>query len=551
MRTGGKILVDQLRARGTDTLFCVPGESYLDVLNALYDIPEKISTYNARHEAGAANMAEAYGKLTGKPGVALVTRGPGACHAAIGVHIAYQDSTPMILIIGQVAQNMKDREAFQEIDYKSMFASVAKWCAEIDSVERIPEYINRAYNVALSGRKGPVVISIPENVLSKKADIKDPCFSENREAAPQQDVRMSLTDLFNKSSKPLILIGGSGWDKSSSDQILSFAMKYNVPVSTSFRRQDLIHNNSPVYCGSFGTSVSPTLLERIKESDLLLVLGARLGEMTTQGYKTINLDDHKQKLIHVYSDSNEVGKVYLPTLGLTSSIKNISALLVGLEIHTDNRWQSWCKKLRSEHLLDVTPPSYKGILDLGKVFNLLDKELPSNAVVTLDAGNHTGWPQRFLTYSPDRRQIGSTCGAMGYSVPAAVAASLLDRDRLVVCLVGDGGFMMSGMELATAVQYQAPIIVLVFNNNSYGTIRMHQEKKYPGRVIATNLENPSFKELGEAMGVYAEIIFKTSEFLPAFRRCLAKKKPCLLELKTDQKQLSSRFKLSDIMKPGH
>ena len=545
MRTGGKILVDQLILRGTNQVFCVPGESYLEILNALYDVRDKVKVFNARHEAGAANMAEAFGKLTGRPGVALVTRGPGACHASIGVHIAHQDSTPMILIVGQVSQKAKDREAFQEINYRSMFGSISKWCAEIDKVERIPEYMSKAYNIALSGRPGPVVLSVPENILGEQTEVKDKPFVKHCAPAPEKSVEHSLKKLLVGSRRPMILVGGVGWCKSASTNVLSFATKYSVPVVTSFRRQDVFDNNSDVFCGALGTSASPTLLKRINEVDLLIVLGSRLGEMTTQGYKIFEENETNQKLIHIHVDPNELGAVYPPDLGIVSTVKNFASFLMNLHIDQELCWKDWCEVLRTEHVRDLEPPVYYGKLDLGQIFFDLDQILPKDAIITLDAGNHTGWPQRFLTYSPERLQIGSTCGSMGYSIPAAVAASLLFPKRLIVSFVGDGGFMMSGMELMTAVQFEIPVIIIVFNNNSYGTIRMHQERDHPGRVIGTNLINPNFKAMAIAMGAHGEVVESTIDFRPVFEKCLSHKKPTLIELKTDINQLTTRFNLQD------
>ena len=544
MRNGGKVLVDQLLLQGTDQVFCVPGESYLEVLNALYDFTHRVKVYNARHEAGAANMAEAYGKLTGNPGVALVTRGPGACHASVGVHIAYQDSTPMILIIGQVSQATRDREAFQEIDYQAMFGSVSKWCAQIDSVDRIPEYMSKAYRLAVSGRPGPVVLAIPENVLSQNTDIKDGHFVRSSEPAPEKNVMQVFQKLLDESSRPMLLLGGSGWSKKASKNVLSFALQHSVPIVTGFRRQDLIDNNSQVFCGALGTSVSPNLLKRVKEVDLLFVIGSLLGEMTTQGYKIFDSSEANQKMVHVQVDAKELGSVYPPTLGIVSSVVNFSEGLLSLELKQNTVRMGWVRMLNLEYLEDIVPPPYSGELDLGKVLNYLNQAMPDDAIITLDAGNHTGWPQRFLKHSPKRRQIGPTCGAMGYSVPAAVASSLVFTDKLVVCFVGDGGFMMSGLELMTAVQYSAKVIIIVFNNNSYGTIRMHQEREHPGRVIATALQNPSFRDLATAMGAHAELVENTDSFIPAFERCLLQKNSCLIELKTDTNQLSSRFSIN-------
>ena len=545
MRTGGKILVDQLIFRGSNKIFCVPGESYLEILDALYDVPGKVKIYNARHEAGAANMAEAYGKLTGKPGVAIVTRGPGACHASIGVHIAYQDSTPMILIIGQVSQGTRDREAFQEIDYQSMFRPISKWCAQIDQVERIPEYIAKAYNLAIAGRPGPIVLSVPENILRETADIPNILFTRHKEPAPEGNVAKSLQELFSESERPMILVGGSSWNEKASADLLFFATKYSIPVISGFRRQDVFDNNSAVFCGSLGTSASPVLLKRIKEVDLLIVIGSRLGEMTTHGYEIFYEDNIHKKLIHVHVDPQELGTFYPPHLGIVSSVGNFSEILRNFSVDKNEGWNDWCLTLHQEYLSDLRPPTYTGTLDLGKIFSHLDTRLPDGTIITLDAGNHTGWPQRFLKYSPTRRQIGSTCGAMGYAIPAAVASATLYSERLVISFVGDGGFMMSGMELITAVQYEISLIIIVFNNNSYGTIRMHQEREYPGRVIATDLKNPSFKEMAIAMGAHGEVVEVTEDFTPAFERCLRQKGPSLIELKTNINQLSTRFNLED------
>ena len=417
--------------------------------------------------------------------------------------------------------------------------------AQIDRVERIPEYIGKAYNIATSGRPGPVVIAVPENILNERSTISDRCFAQHYEPAPNKSVEADIEGYFTKSLRPLIIVGGSSWCEIASSNVLRFANKYSIPVASGFRRQDLLDNFSSVFCGSFGTSVSPSLLKRVREADLLLVVGSRLGEMTTQGYKILNGLGSNQKLIHVHVDSKELGAVYTPDLGIVSTAKNFSDLLINLEFNQNSGWKDWCKILRSEHLFDLKPPIYSGPLDLAKIFSQLNDTLPRDCIITLDAGNHTGWPQRFLSYSPKRRQIGSTCGAMGYSVPAAVAVALTSVGTTVISFVGDGGFMMSGMELMTAVQYRIPIIVIVFNNNSYGTIRMHQEKENPGRVMATNLQNPNFKAMAVAMGAYGETVEKTDDFAPALERCLRKKKPALIELKTDINQLSTRFNLDE------
>ena len=548
MRTGGKLLVDQLILNGVDKIFCVPGESYLAILDALRDCREKIRVVNARHESGAANMAESYGKMTGSPGLALVTRGPGACHASVGVHIAQQDSSPLILLVGQVPQSMIDREAFQEIDYKSMFSRIAKWSAQIEKAERIPEYISRAFKVAVSGRPGPVVLSLPEDILTQSVNTADAKRYTKIEASAGEKDLNKFKNLLSSAEKPLIILGGSDWNELSSSNIADFAEKHHIPVATSFRRQDSIDNNSDVFVGSFGTSVSPSLLRGFQKSDLLVVLGARLGEMTTNNYKSVNVPIPKQRLIHVYPDSSEIGSVYSPDLGLVSSMNNISTELKNIVPAAQQKWFEWCSNLRNEYLKDLEPKLDDKKLNLAMVFRLLDKELSSDAIITLDAGNHNGWPQRFLQYSPIKRQIGSTCGSMGYAIPAAVSASLIYPKRTVVGCVGDGGFMMSGLELMTAVQHNGKPIIIVFNNFSYGTIRMHQEREYPNRVMATDLDNPNFIKLAESMGAYAERVEKTSDFIPAFRRCLSSGKPSVIELLNDLNQITTRTTIQELKK---
>ena len=548
MRTGGKILVDQLVNHGIEKVFCVPGESYLEILDALYDVKDKITLFNARHEAAAANMAEAAGKLGDKPGVAIVTRGPGACHASIGVHIARQDSTPMLLIIGQVSQGTKDRESFQEIDYESMFGRIAKWCAQIEQVDRIPEYIARAMNVAVSGRPGPVVLSIPENVLQQLTDRGDIPKTKIHKPRPTTESLDILKKILNESNKPLIVLGGSDWCSASGDAIAAFALKFSIPVVTSFRRQDIIDNRLDIFVGTLGTSVAPQLQQRIKQADLVFVIGARLGDMSTNGYYLIDPSNLRQKIVHVHLDPGELGSVYPAELGIVASMSAMSAELSKMKIVRKARWAEWSGKLKNEYRSDVAPPDYQGALDLGKIFADLDHELPQDTIITLDAGNHTGWPQRFLKYGFKRRQIGSTCGSMGYAIPAAVAASAMFPEQFVLGFVGDGGFMMSGMELMTAVQHKLSPMIVVFNNSSYGTIRMHQEREHPSRVIATDLINPSFRKFAKAMGIYSETVCRTEDFFTAFSRCRDRVGVTLLELITDKEQLSSRHSISTLLR---
>lgn len=543
-RSGGHILVDQLLIHGAEHVFCVPGESYLEVLDGLH-AEGRVKLINARHEAGAANMAEAVGKLTGKPGIAMVTRGPGACHAAIGVHTAFQDSTPMILFIGQVGRDMMDREAFQEIDYRRMFAPVAKWAAQIDVTARIPEYVARAFQVATSGRPGPVVLALPEDMLTETAAVTDAEPYQAVQAKPARDDMARLGDLLAKAERPLLLIGGSGWSDAACARIQAFAEAADLPVAVSFRRQDLIDNRARIYAGDLGTSGPPALIKRAKDADLLLVVGARLGEMTTQGYTVLDPPEPRQTLIHVHADANELGRVYRPTLAIQAGSSAFAAALAEVKPPAGH-WAAWTQAARADYLESLRPNPYNGALDLGRCFAALRETLPRDAIITLDAGNHTGWAQRFLAFGRPGREIGPTSGAMGYSVPAAVAAAIACPDRLVLGCVGDGGFQMSGQELATAVQHGAKPIVLVFNNRMYGTIRMHQEREHPTRVVGTDLYTPDFAAWGRAMGCHGERVERSDDFAPALARARASGKAAVIELAADPEVITTRTTLTAI-----
>jgi len=545
-RTGGQVLVDQLLIHGADTGFCVPGESYLEVLDALHDVPGRFTLINARHEAGAANMAEAYGKLTGRPGIALVTRGPGACHAAIGVHIAQQDSTPMILLVGQISRDMTDREAFQEIDYRAMFGTVAKWATQIDDARRIPEYIARAFRVATSGRPGPVVIALPEDMLTELVKVADAPSYAPAQAELWPGAIEAIRDAFFAADRPLVVVGGSGWDDEAAAQITSFAEANHLPVACSFRRQDVVAAASPSFVGDLGTSTNPALFKRMSEADLLLVIGARLGDMTTKAYTAVTAPTPGQRVIHIYPDPDEIGRVYAPELGLVASCAAAAVWLDGLRMGSDAaRWKGWTADLRAAYDADTKAPNGgERALDMGVALCQIRSDLPEDMIVTLDAGNHTGWAQRYLRFARPGRELGSTCGAMGYAVPAAVSAAIRHPDRLVVAFVGDGGFMMTGNELATAAQYGACPIILVFNNGIYGTIRMHQERDHPGRVSGTTLQGQDFVRIAEGYGAYAERVATTEDFAPAFARARACGRPALLELVTDPDQISTRTTLT-------
>ena len=546
-RTGGQVLVDQLLIHGADTAYCVPGESYLEVLDALHDVQDRFTLINARHEAGAANMAETYGKLTGTPGICMVTRGPGACHAAIGVHIAQQDSTPMILLVGQIARDTTDREAFQEVDYRAMFGPIAKWATQIDDPARVPEYMARAFRVATSGRPGPVVISLPEDMLTEVVSVADARPYTATHAGLSPDNLDMLKTEIAQAERPLLLLGGSGWSDESAAAITRFAETNKIPVTTSFRRQDIVNNLSPVYAGDFGTSTAPSLYAHQRDADLLVVIGARLGEMTTKTYTTMQSPNPETRLVHLYPDADEIGRVYSPDLGIAAAPVSVAAALDGVDLGRAEAWDAWCEKLHADYLTDTEAPNGGDWdLDMGVALAQLRDELPDDVVVTLDAGNHTGWAQRFLRFGRPGRIVGSTCGAMGYSVPAAVAASIAEPERLTLSFVGDGGFMMSGNELATAAQYGGRPIVLLFNNGIYGTIRMHQERDHPERISGTTLQNQDFVKMAEGLGAHAERVTKTEDFAAAFTRARESGRPALIELVTDPEQISTRTTISKL-----
>lgn len=539
-RTGGQVLVDQLLLHGADCAYCVPGESYLEVLDALYDVRDRFRLINARHEAGAADMAEAYGKLTGRPGLCLVTRGPGACQAAVGVHIAYQDSTPMILLVGQVGRDTMDRESFQEIDFRQMFAPVAKWAAQIDDAARIPEYMARAFRVATSGRPGPVVLALPEDMLTDTVAVPDARpYTPSRPAltaAQAEDIMTTLAE----AERPLVLAGGPGWSDRGAADLLAFAQANDLPVATSFRRQDVIDNRSDHYVGDFGTGVAPSLVKRLAEADVLLVLGARLGEITTKTYTALSAPTPAQRLIHVHLDADEIGRVYSPEIAAVSAPDAAVTALCAQPPRGRHGTADWRATLRQEYLADSEPPAHDYPLDMGRALAEVRDLLPADCVVTLDAGNHTGWAQRFLRYGRPGRQIGSTCGSMGYAVPTAVAASLEAPDRQAIAFVGDGGFMMSGMEIATAVQHGGRPVILVFNNGTYGTIRMHQERKHPGRVSGTDIHGSDIGRIAEGLGAAFRRVSETAQVKPALLAAFAERRPTVIELMTDPDQISTR-----------
>ena len=536
-RTGGQILVDALRIHGVDTVFCVPGESYLAALDAFLDASHEVSLITCRQEGGAANMAEAYGKLTGRPGICFVTRGPGATNASIGVHTAFQDSTPMVLLIGQVGRTMLGREAFQEVDFRNMFGEMAKWIAQVDDPARLPEYISQAFHVAMNGRKGPVVLALPEDMLREKADAIDTRPYHVTQASPAASQMDDMRSLLAKAERPMIVVGGSGWTQTACADVQAFAEQNRIPVAASFRCQDHINNSSDCYVGFLGAGASVALGERVKECDLLIVAGARMGEMTTRGYTLLNIPTPRQTLVHVYPGPDELGRVYAATLPIVSGMPEFCAAARALApVDAANRLD-WLAHCRDEFITFSTPPKAAGALNFAQAIAQLGEILPDDAIITNGAGNYAVWAHRFLSFKYLGCQLGPTSGAMGYAVPAAVAAKAVHPERTVVCFTGDGDFLMTGQEMATAVQYGLNIIVLVANNGQYGTIRMHQERNYPERTVGSQLINPDFAALSRAYGGYGEVVEQTQDFVPAFKRALAANKPAILELRLDPEDI--------------
>lgn len=546
-RTGGQILIDQLLLNDINTVFAVPGESYLAALDALYGARNRIRVITCRQEGGAAFMAEAYGKVTGQPGVCFVTRGPGACNASIAVHTAMQDSTPMLLLVGQVAREMLGREAFQEIDFGRMFAPpITKMAVQINDACRIPETIHNALVTAKSGRPGPVVVALPEDMLVDECMVDDgrPASGFHPHAAPEKITEMR--EVLANAARPIMILGGGGWTPEACTDIQNFAENNGLPTAVSFRRQDLFNNQNNFYVGDLSSGVDPSLVNRVKDSDLLLVVGARLGEMTTKGYTTITPPVAKQCLIHVYADSGELGKVFQPDVAILSGIPSFARQARAIDPVDGSVWANWAKSARKDYLKTQIPNNMIGKLDLAAVVNHLQEVLNSDTIVTIDAGNFSGWAHRFWQFQNPRTELGPTVGAMGYSVPAGVAAKIACPDQSVVSFVGDGGFMMTGQELATALQHGATPIILLFNNSMYGTIRMHQEREYPDRVIGTDLENPDFTALARAYGAHGERVERTEEFAPALRRAQASGKASVIELIVDPEHITTRNTLSQI-----
>jgi acetolactate synthase-1/2/3 large subunit len=544
--SGGQLVVRSLLEQGVDHVFCVPGESHLAVLDALYDARERIRLVVCRHESGASNMADAYGKLTGRPGIALVTRGPGASNAAIGVHTAAQDSTPMILLVGQVPRAFADREAFQEIDYRSMFGGIAKWVAQIDDPRRVPEYLSHAFHAATSGRPGPVVLALPEDMLTEQAEAPAAPRYQRVAASPSAEQMARLGALLASARRPIVILGGSGWTPEACAGLQRFSGEWRLPVTCAFRFQDLFDNDHPHYAGDVGLGINPRLARRIQDADLALVFGARLGEATTGGYSLFEVPVPRQTLVHAHAGAAELGRVYAADLAINAGMPELVAALAQLRLPAAPSWTAETAAARAEYEAWNAPVRVQGPLQMAEIVASLRDRLPPDAIVTNGAGNFSAWVHRFYRYRRFRSQLGPTSGAMGYALPAAVAAKSVHPERMVVAFSGDGDFLMTGQELATAVQFGLPLIVLLVNNGSYGTIRMHQERKYPGRVYGTPLRNPDFAAYARSFGGHGELVASTEQFGPAFERAVASGLPAILDLRLSEEVILPHTTLSEI-----
>lgn len=547
-RSGGQVLVDALRIHGTDTAFCVPGESFLAVLDALYEARNDINLIVCRQEGGAAHMAEAHGKLTGKPGICFVTRGPGATNASIGIHTARQDSTPLIMFVGQVARGDMGREAWQEIDYRHMYGHIAKWVEQIDDASRIPEYVSRAFHVATSGRPGPVVLALPEDMLTDMVTVADAPPYKRFENPPTPAAMNELTVLLEQARQPLVLLGGGAWSRQAEGDIARFAEAFSLPVACAFRRQDLFDNCHPNYVGEAGLGMDPNLAARIKSSDLVLAIGPRLGETSTNGYSLFDVPKPVQRLVHVHRDPGELGRVYSADLMINAGMQEFAAAAASLKPNAPVPWQAWTDAARTDYLNNLKHTPVERLVDMGAVMQHLRETLPADSILTNGAGNYTLWVQRFYQYRGFRTQLAPTSGTMGYGLPAAISAKLVHPERTVICFAGDGCFLMNGQELATAVQYGLNIIVVVVNNGMYGSIRMHQERHYPERVHGTDLVNPDFVTLARAYNVHGEYVERTEDFPAAFERARNAGRPALIELRTDPEVVSPRATVSSLRK---
>jgi acetolactate synthase I/II/III large subunit len=548
MRNGGQLLVACLEALGARRSYGVPGESYLAVLDALHDMKGKVDFLLCRNEGGAAFMAAAHGKLTGTPGICFVTRGPGATNASIGVHTAMQDSSPMLLFVGQVATFDKAREAFQEIDYRAYFGSVAKWATEIDQVDRIPEILSRAWTTALSGRPGPVVIALPEDMLTSMTDAA-PCKPVTiAEAAPAPAAIEALADELNAAKRPLIITGGGGWHEHGCRDLQAFAETNAIPVLAAFRFHDRFDNMSEVYAGDAGVGMFPQTRKLVAEADLIIAVNVRFGEMTTDAWSLLEVPNPEQRLVHVHASDREIGKIYAAHVPVHSGPNQFAAAIRDMRV--SGGWADWCKAAREGYLAYVDAPAQPGPVDMAAIMAGLRDTLPDDVILTNGAGNFAIWPNRFFRFGPGQRLLAPQSGAMGYGVPAAIAAKANHPDRLVVCFAGDGDFQMNCQELGSAMQAGCQPVILILNNGTYGTIRMHQERTYPERVSGTELQNPDFVTLAKAYGFHGERVETTADFAAAFERACASKTGAVLDLAVSAEALSPRQTLSQMREQG-
>jgi acetolactate synthase-1/2/3 large subunit len=544
-RTGGKLLADALVAQGVTHAFCVPGESYLDLLDGLYSVRNRLQLVTCRFEAGAIHMAEAYGKLTGKPGVAIVTRGPGACHAAIGVHVAQQDSTPLVLLVGQIPVEETDRETFQEVDYRRMFSPIAKWVTQIDDEKRIPELMAHAFDVAVSGRPGPVVIAISEEMQKRMANVPDIGPATVLPPHPAPDAVRRMMVMLAKAKRPLAVLGGSRWSDQGKADIRDFLLANDLPVAVGFRRQGIFDGTSENYVGDLGVGADPGLVAHAKDADLIIAIGSRLGETFSQGYTLLDMAG-ATPIVHVYPEQAEIGRVYRPALGIVSDLNAFAAAAKAAAPVKKPAWAGWTRDLRATRMKQAAAPNYEGPLNLAKALQDLEKALPANTIYTTDAGNFATWPTRFMHVGAGQDFLGPTNGAMGYAVPSAIGAKIVHPERPVIGFVGDGGFLMTGQEIATAFHHSVNPIILVFNNQMYGTIRMYQERTYPHRVSATALTNPDFARFIEAFGGHGDVVEKTEDMVPAVQRALASGKPAIVEIRMNPEQVTNRATIADL-----
>ncbi|MCM2399050.1 thiamine pyrophosphate-binding protein [Rhizobium sp. S95] len=544
-KTGGQLIVDALKANGVKRVSCVPGESYLAVLDALYE--SGIETIVCRQEGGAAMMADTWGRLTGEPGICMVTRGPGATNASAGLHVARQDSIPMILFIGQVQRDAREREAFQEVEYRRAFTEFAKWVGEIDDARRIPEFVTRAFAIATSGRPGPVVLTLPEDMLVDEVDAPEAKPYMPVEAHPGPAQIEAFGALLAKAKRPMLILGGTRWDEESVAGIRAFAERFALPVGCSFRRQMLFDHLHENYAGDVGIGINPALAKEIKESDLVVLLGGRFSEMPSSSYTLIGIPYPSQTLVHVHPDPSELGRVYRADLAICATPKDFVAALGKLSPAVEPEWATRTAAMHAGYLAWSAPPKTgPGKLHMGPIMEWIEANTPKDAIFTNGAGNYATWLHRFHRFQTFNTQAAPASGSMGYGLPAAVAAKQLFPKREVICFAGDGCFMMHGQEFATAIRYNLPIIVLLVNNGIYGTIRMHQEREYPGRVSATDLTNPDFAALARAYGGYGETVEDTEQFTAAFERARASGKPAILDIKLDPEAITPTRTLTQI-----